>query len=82
MKIKLTKHAQAMLSEREIAREWIERTVLGPETVEPDARQPDGSRAFRSIPENGGKVLRVVYVRDGDDSVRILTAFFDRSRSK
>jgi hypothetical protein len=71
-----------MLVEREIAWEWVERTILDPGTVEPDERQPDGTRAFRPIAENGGRVLRVVYLRDGDESVRVLTAFFDRSRSR
>ena len=47
-----------MLVERDIALEWVERTVNAPEVVENDPVQPGASRAFRSIPENGGRVLR------------------------
>lgn len=82
MKVTFTKHAEAMLAEREIAREWVERTIEAPDATEPDPQQPDAVRAFRSIPENGGRVLRVVYVRGADDTARVLTAFFDRNRSK
>ena len=62
MKVQLTRHAETMSVEREIALEWVERTVNAPEVVENDPVQPGASRAFRSIPENGGRVLRVVYV--------------------
>ena len=75
MKVHLTRHAEAMLAEREIALEWVERTVNAPEVIESDPLQTGAFRAFRSIPENGGRILRVVYVLTGDDIARVLTSF-------
>lgn len=76
-----TNHARAMLAEREIAPEWVERTVLKPETTEPDPKHPERVRAFRTVPERDGRVMRVVYVPDGD-TYRVITLFLDRGRRR
>ncbi len=76
-----TQHAETMLQERDIKREWVELTVTNPDTVEPDPIRPDVWRAFRAIPERAGRVLRVAYVQTGE-TVRIVTAFFDRRRRR
>jgi hypothetical protein len=76
-----TLHAQRMLEERGIERGWVRRTIDYPEEIEPDPLYLEAMRAFRAVPENGGRVLRVVYIRDAT-GVRIITAFFDRSRRK
>jgi hypothetical protein len=54
--------------------EWIERAVAHPihEYVEADGR----IRRWARIPEAGGKVLRVVLLKDGQT---VHNAFFDRS---
>lgn len=80
MKFVYGAHALAMLTEREIDRGWVELTVISPTFVEPDLRHADRWRAYRAILERDGRVLRVVYVL-GED-VRIVTFFFDRSRTK
>jgi hypothetical protein len=80
-RIVFTRHAQTMMAERGIKEEWIERTVGEPDAGEVDPRQSDVLRAFRSIPENGNRVLRVVYTSIGD-TIRIVTAFFDRGRRR
>ncbi|UVF22782.1 DUF4258 domain-containing protein (plasmid) [Microvirga terrae] len=74
-------HAIKMLAEREIEREWVECTILAPETTEPDPKHPERVLAFRSIPERDGRVLRVVYV-PGAGTHRVVTLFFDRGRSR
>lgn len=79
--ITFTAHAEAMLGERSIAREWVVETLNNPDAIEPDPNAPGIFRAFRSIPENGGRVLRVVYRAQGDGA-RVVTAFFDRNRSR
>src|SRR3954467_3187042 len=71
-------HAREQMTRRTIDPAWVERTVLAPETTEPDPQHPDRVRAFRSVPERDGRVLRVVYVPEGDD-YRVLTTFLDRS---
>lgn len=76
-----TLHAQQMLAERGIERHWVQRAIENPDETEFDPVYPEAIRAFRAVPENGGRVLRVVYIRDGSD-IRIITAFFDRSRRK
>jgi hypothetical protein len=66
-----------MLIERNIERTWVETTIASPESVEADPERPEVLRAYRRIPEHGGRFLRVVYALAGD-SVRIVTVFFDR----
>jgi hypothetical protein len=74
-------HAIEMLAERGIAREWVERTVLNPDVVEPDPRHSERARAYKALPERDGKVLRVVYVAS-DQAFRVITLFLDRSRRR
>ena len=74
-------HARAMLTERVIEREWVERTILAPQATEPDPRHPDRVRAFRPVAERDGRVLRVVYVPAGQ-TYRVITLFFDRGRRR
>ncbi|MBI2714924.1 MAG: DUF4258 domain-containing protein [Rhizobiales bacterium] len=76
-----TRHAELMLAERGIERAWVERTVNEPETIESDPVRDDIYRAFRAIPERNGRVLRVVYATSGEQ-IRIITAFFDRTRRR
>ena len=76
-RIIFTRHAEEMLVERNIERAWIESTIASPDSVEADPKRPEVVRAYRRIPECGGRFLRVVYALAGD-SVRIITAFFDR----
>ncbi|AOO84195.1 hypothetical protein BHK69_05075 [Bosea vaviloviae] len=76
-----SEHAMTMLAEREIERVWVERTVLQPDATEPDPKHPDRQRAFRTVPERDGRVLRVVYVRS-DTAYRVITPFLDRGRRR
>ena len=79
--IKFTRHAEDMLAERGIDRNWVERTINQPDAIEPDTARADVTRAFRSIPERDGRVLRVVYSTT-DEQIRVITAFFDRARRR
>lgn len=56
-----------------IRQEWIERVVQAPvrEVVQTDGR----IRRWASVPEAGGKYLRVVLLADGET---VHNAFFDR----
>ena len=69
-----------MLLERGIAQEWVEIAVTSPEWTEPDTHA-GRSRAFRAIPEAGGKILRVVY-SEANGEFRVITVFFDRNAKK
>jgi hypothetical protein len=75
----LTRHAEDMLSERNIKRAWVEAAIRNPDVLEQDPHRPGVMRAFRSIPERDDRMLRVAYVSDGS-SCRVLTVFFDRRR--
>ena len=77
MKYELTKHAEKVLAEREIAAEWMERTLSSPELVLPDPDDAMVERRFRRIPEFGGRVLRVA-VNTTVEPNRIVSVFFDR----
>lgn len=78
MKYELTKHAEKVLAEREIAAEWMERTLSSPELVLPDPDDATVERRFRRIPEFGGRVLRVA-VNTTVEPNRIVSVFFDRT---
>ena len=77
MKYELTKHAEKVLAEREIAAEWRERTLSSPELVLPDPDDATVERRFRRIPEFGGRVLRVAMNTTVEPN-RIVSVFFDR----
>ena len=79
MKFTYTRHAQQMLLERDLKPEWVERSVLEPDSTEPDPKHPERLRAFRTVPERDGRVLRVVYAPEAD-GFRIITVFLDRGR--
>jgi hypothetical protein len=81
MRVSYSGHAEASLLDRELDREWVEPTLRRLEIVEPDPKHPERLRAFRAIPERDGRVLRVVYVRQGDRH-RVITVFFDRGRRR
>lgn len=77
MKYELTKHAKRALAEREIALEWVERTIAMPELSLPDPDDAAVERRYRKIPEFGGRVLRVA-VNTAVEPNRIVSVFFDR----
>ena len=81
MRITYGAHALDMLQERGLDRAWIERAVAKPDFAEPDALHPERIRAYRTVPERDGRVLRVVYVPT-EDGARIVTAFLDRNRRR
>jgi hypothetical protein len=79
--ITFSQHAEAMLAERLIKREWVERTIAEPEALEVDPTRPNVFRAFRRIPEHGDRYLRVAYVQVGD-RLKVVTVFFDRGMQR
>jgi hypothetical protein len=78
VKYELTSHAEKALAEREIAVEWLERTLNAPELTLPDPDDAEVERRFRKIPEFGGRVLRVA-VNTAVEPARIVSVFFDRT---
>jgi hypothetical protein len=74
--IVLSKHAQDMVDERDIAPQWIEQVLRSPVLEEPDARRPGAVRAYAPIVAFGNRVLRVVYYDTGAE-YRVITLFFD-----
>jgi hypothetical protein len=80
-RIVFSRHADDMIVERDIKREWVHDTIHNPDIVEADPHRPDIKRAFRHIPERGNRVLRVAYV-EVDESIKIVTVFFDRAKRR
>ncbi|MFD0938379.1 DUF4258 domain-containing protein [Methylobacterium trifolii] len=76
-----TTHAVETLAHRAIEPGWVEAAVLAPDAEEPDPVYPERTRAYRAVPERGGRILRVVYAQDGS-TCRIITAFLDRGRKR
>lgn len=76
-----TRHAEDVISERGLKREWVEEAAQNPDWIAVDEGQPNATRRFRSIAEFGGRILRVVCFESASD-IRILTAFFDRGAKR
>jgi hypothetical protein len=79
--ILFSQHALDQLDERKIDQEWAVRTLHEPEFVREDPRKGGVWRAFRQIPEAGGRWLRVVYL-EKDEGQRIITVFLDRGAER
>jgi len=77
VKFQLTNHARRAVAERDIAVEWIQRTLDAPELIVPDPEDAAIERGFRRIPEFGGRVLRVAVNRTVEPQ-RVVSVFFDR----
>ena len=77
----LTFHAAEQLRRRNLDVAWIEAAVRSPAWREPDPVDPAIERRFLSIPENGGRVLRVACV-ETDQHIRVITAMFDRNAGR
>ena len=73
----LTKHAQQNVARDGLDLAWIEATITTPQHADRDPKDATIRRAWRSIPQRGGRVLRVVFRPAGADIV-VVTAFFDR----
>ena len=77
-KFELSAHAAAVIAERKIELDWIERVLSNPEHTEPGKHDPGLVHAYARIAERGGRMLRVVYNAQNDPP-RIVTAYFDRA---
>lgn len=75
--VQLSAHAEHALRERELQLDWIVACVRSPEWREPDPTDPALERRFRSVPERGGRILRVV-CGENDATITVVTAFLDR----
>jgi hypothetical protein len=64
-----------MMHERGIHEDWVKSTVLDPDMTEP--REDNEVHYLKRIPQNGGKVLRVI-INPSVDPKRVITVFFDR----
>jgi hypothetical protein len=76
-KLVLTVHARIRLRDRHIDPKWIEEAVFDPDWAEPDPTDPAVERRFRSIPQFGGRVLRVACV-ETNSHIRVISVMFDR----
>ena len=73
----LTKHAAQNIARDRLDLAWIEATVTRPQHTDRDPNDATLARAWRRIPERGGRALRVVFRSAGADIV-VVTVFFDR----
>jgi hypothetical protein len=64
-----------------ISFEWVERTLRSPDWTDADPRHTDRMRAFKAIPEFGGRFLRVVFSTEGADIV-VITVHPDRDAKR
>jgi uncharacterized DUF497 family protein len=74
----LTSHAEYRLRQRGLNLDWVAKTVLQPDWVEPQPRDDGVERRFRAIEERGGRVVRVACV-ETETTIRVISAMFDRA---
>ncbi len=65
--LRLSAHARTVIEARRIEEAWIEEALKSPDWTESDPRDCDIIRAFKSIEEFGGRILRVAYKPVGSD---------------
>jgi hypothetical protein len=75
MDFKLSKHAEEMLRERNIQKEWIWLAIESPDWK--NIGKDDNIHFFKSIPEHSGRILHVV-VNINVTPRKVVTVFFDR----
>jgi hypothetical protein len=77
----LTQHARDALEKRQIAVVWVEQVLGCPEWTEPDPVDAALEHRLAAIPDFGNRVLRVI-VNTSATPPRVITAYFDRRRTK
>ena len=60
MDYELSEHAQDALVKRKIPVEWVERVLTFPQLTQPDREDVTLIHRLAQIPENCGRILRVV----------------------
>jgi hypothetical protein len=75
IQFEFTTHAENMLHERNINREWVQRTIFEP--VKTETKEDGSTHYLKPISEREDRILRVVTIKD-NHSLRIITVFFDR----
>lgn len=75
--IRYTHHAETVLIERNLIKDWVERTVYQPEWRTKDPSDVHIERRFRAVPERQGRILRVICVENSVE-IRIISVFLDR----
>ena len=75
--IVLTKHIAREMANRRITLDFIERAIATPQRCTPDPNDSALTRSYKTIPEFGDRVLRVVHRPEGDN-IKIVTVHWDR----
>lgn len=76
MDLNFTQHAVGRMAKRQLQREWVERVVAKPETVEDDEFDSELEHRLGKVPELANRVLRVIVTRS--DPMRVVTVHLDR----
>ena len=75
--IRLSHHAETVMRERGLDRDWIVRAIEEPEWSEQDPSDSEVERRYRTIPERNGRIIRVACVETPREII-IVSAFLDR----
>lgn len=75
--LETTKHAAAVIAERNIKPEWIETALTAPALVQPDADDVELEHRLAVIADCGNRVFHVVVKRNVQPAF-IITAYFLR----
>jgi hypothetical protein len=79
MEFTTSKHAEDVIREWEISRDWISLVLDAPGRVEKDREDPALIHALAVIPAHGNRILRVIY-NQAKSPPHVVTAYFDRTQ--
>lgn len=79
--LRLTKHAAEAIEQRDLALDWIDRTITASDFTDTDPHDPVLIRSFKAIDEAGGRVLRVLHRPEGND-ILVITVHFDQDAKR
>lgn len=74
----LSEHALDAIQTRKIRIEWVRMTLNNPTRFESHPKDNTLSHALRAIPDNGNRVLRVIFSHTAEP-LHVITAYFDRT---
>lgn len=78
MEFTTSQHAEDVIKEREISRDWVSLVLDAPGRIEKDREDPALIHALAVIPSHGNRVLRVIY-NQAKNPPHVITVYFDRT---
>ena len=81
MEIIFTNHAENVITERNILKEWVVYVIYNPVKTENDKIDTSLIHNLGKIQERGDRILRVIRSKESTP-VKVVTTYFDRNQKR